>query len=291
MLLSICRCWCWSSNFSKIQFYEMARADNIQLLPKTKQSFIMITTITILIRRITTIIRWIINDWSCWCKPASPDVYKYFWIRSSNLPVISDKFKPASHPGDFRWHCKVPSQTSSAIWSSFLHVWSSMYIFCGIAPYITDFQSHNHDLRVGEDDGNCHNSGGGGDLNDDDLIMTLITMTIVMMIMTIIIIMMMRTLMMIMAANRHYWRWWWYHILGLISNLNISPSVLQIDTSRIWSVEHCKMHIYVHLLHNRNLVREKHNTLSQYNTFSIGKLVTSTQVCVCKIHENQNVRV
>ena len=44
-----------------------------------------------------------------------------------------------------------------------------MYIFCGIAPYITDFQSHNHDLRVGEDDGNCHNSGGGGDLNDDDV--------------------------------------------------------------------------------------------------------------------------
>ena len=110
---------------------------------------------------------------------------------SSNLPVTRETF------GDIvKCLPRLPLQ-----YDPLFFMFDHQSTFCGIAPYITGFQSHDHDLGVGEDDGN-----GGDDLNDDDLMMTLITMTIVMMIMTIIIIMMMRTLMMIMAANRHYWR-------------------------------------------------------------------------------------
>ena len=98
---------------------------------------------------------------------------------SSNLPVTRETF------GDIvKCLPRLPLQ-----YDPLFFMFDHQSTFCGIAPYITGFQSHDHDLGVGEDGGNCHNFGDGGDLNDDDLIMTLITMTIVMMIMTIIIIM------------------------------------------------------------------------------------------------------
>ena len=74
---------------------------------------------------------------------------------SSNLPVTRETF------GDIvKCLPRLPLQYDPL----FFRV-DHQYIFRGIAPYITGFQSHDHGLGVGEDDDNSHNFGGGDDLN------------------------------------------------------------------------------------------------------------------------------